>query len=401
MTGPSATALDAADAQSRAWATVDLDALEGNLRAIQGLIPKSTAVMAVVKADAYGHGAIAVARAALAAGATWLGVATAGEALELRDAGVDGRVLIFGPVADRLIEPLVRAGCALTIADRASAAACARAPAPPRVHIKVDTGMTRLGVAPEDIDDLLRAIDPTRVTVEGVYTHLACADAADEAGSTMTRAQLQTFARAAKTVRARFPSVIIHAASSAAALAFPNAALDLVRIGIAMYGVPPAAHLTRPALRPVLALATRVIRTRRVAAGTPVSYGATYRARTGTTIVTVPLGYADGYPRALSGAGRMLIRGQPVPVVGRVCMDFTMLDAGDAPVREGDEVIAIGPGLPAADVSETAGTVSYELLCRVGRRVPRLYLRAGHIVEVSATGSAPQPIQDPSGIVVP
>ncbi len=396
MMVPPAIALEVA--RSRAWASVDLDALEGNLRAIRGIVPASTAIMAVVKADAYGHGAIAVARAALAAGATWLGVATADEALELRAAGVGGHILTFGPVGEQWIEPLTSAGCALTVADRASAAAAAGARTQARVHIKVDTGMTRLGVAPDELDGLLRAIDPSRVTVEGLYTHLACADEPD---SPMTRTQLAAFTRAAEIVRRRFPSAMLHAAASAGAMAFPEAALDLVRIGIAMYGIPPAAHLAAAALRPALTLSTRVIRTRRVSAGTPVSYGAAYRARSDTTIATVPLGYGDGYPRALSGSGQMLIGGQRVRVAGRVCMDFTMLDVGNAAVREGDVAIAVGAGLPASEVAAAAGTIPYELLCGLGRRVPRLYVRAGRAVALATSGGPPRPFEDRSGIEVP
>ena len=384
--------------RSRVWAAVDLDALEGNLRAIRSVVPASTAIMAVVKADAYGHGAIAVARAALAAGATWLGVATADEAFEIRDAGIADRILIFGPVAPQWIERLAGAGCVLTVADRASADAIASARTPVRVHVKVDTGMTRLGVAPEDLDVLLGAIDPSRITVEGVYTHLACADEPDSA---MTGTQLAVFTRAAEVVRRRYPSAIFHAAASAGALGFREAALDMVRIGIAMYGVPPAAHLTDPVLRPVLTLATRVIRTRRVPAGTPVSYGAAYRTRFDTTIATVPLGYGDGYPRALSGVGHMMIGGRRVPVAGRVCMDFTMLDVGDTAVRQGDEVIAVGAGLPASEVAGAAGTISYELLCRLGRRVPRLYVRAGRVVEIAMPGGTPRTVEDRGGARVP
>ncbi|HET8678729.1 MAG TPA: alanine racemase [bacterium] len=384
--------------RSRAWAAVDLDALEGNLRAIRSVIPASTAIMAVVKADAYGHGAIAVARAAMAAGATWLGVATPDEAFELRDAGIDGPILIFGSVAPQWIERLAAAGCVFTVADRPSAHAVASARTHVRAHIKVDTGMTRLGVAPDDLNDLLDAIDHSRVTVEGLYTHLACADEHDSA---MTGTQLAVFAQAAEVVRRRFPSAMLHAAASAGAVAFREAALDMVRIGIAMYGVPPAAHLTEPALRPVLTLATRVIRTRRVPAGTPVSYGATYRAKFDTTIATVPLGYGDGYPRALSGVGHMVIRGRRVPVAGRVCMDFTMLDVGDTAVHQGDEVIAVGEGLPASKVAEAAGTISYELLCRLGRRVPRLYVRAGRVVATAVPGSTPQTVEDRGGARVP
>lgn len=366
-------------ARTRAWATVDLDAIEHNLRAIRDVIPRATALMAVVKADAYGHGAVAVARAAMAAGATWLGVATAEEALELRGAVQSGRILILGPVPEQWIEPLAAADCAFTIGDRTSAAIVQRAAGRPRVHIKIDTGMTRIGTAPEDLGDLLSDLNPARVAVEGVYTHFACAD---DSASPMTATQLAAFARAAESVRTRFPKAIRHAASSAAALAFPDAALDMVRIGIAMYGAPPMPRTPIP-LRPAMTLGARVVRTRRVPAGTPVSYGATYRAKAETTIATVALGYGDGYPRALSGAGQMLVGGKPVPVAGRVCMDFTMLDAGDTPVREGDDVIAFGEGLPAAEVAEAGGSISYELFCRVGRRVPRVYTRGGRAVELA------------------
>ena len=378
-------------AQTRTWAAVDLDAIEHNVRVIRDLLPARTAMMAVVKADGYGHGAEAIARAALASGATWLGVATPQEALDLCEAGVGGRLLIFGPVADDWVAPLAAAACSLSVIDRASAAAIQRVSGQvrPHVHIKVDTGMTRLGVAVDELESLFGAIDPARIVVEGLYTHLACADEPDPAP---TRAQLAAFARAARIVLARFSSVLCHAAASAGALAWPEAALYLVRIGIAMYGVPPAAHLAVPTLRPAMTLSSRVVRTRRVAAGTPVSYGATYRPPRATTIATVPLGYGDGYPRALSNAGQMVIGGRRFPIAGRVCMDFTMLDVGDAGVREGDEVVAFGAGLPAAEVAGAAGTIAYELFCRVSPRVPRVYMRAGRIVAVAAPGQASRPI---------
>jgi alanine racemase len=201
----------------------------------------------------------------------------------------------------------------------------------------------------------------------------------------MTRAQLAALTRAAEIVRARFPNILCHAAASAGVLGYPDAALDLVRVGIALYGVTPAPHLSAP-LRPVMTLMSRVFQTRRVAAGAPVSYGATYRPQRATTIATIPVGYADGYPRALTNAGTMLIGRQRHPVAGRVCMDFTMLDVDDAAVREGDDVTVFGPGLSATEVAAAAGTISYELFCRVGRRVPRLYVRAGRIVAIAMAG---------------
>lgn len=370
---------------SRTWAAVDLDAIVHNVRALRALLPGRPAFMAVVKADAYGHGAVPVSQAATGAGAQWLGVATADEALDLRAAGLRSPILVLGPAPREWLPDLVRAGCAVTIQDEASLAAAAAVSAPdrPRIHIKVDTGMTRLGIDPARLAGLVAAVDPARVVVEGVFTHLACADDPDPG---MTRAQLAAFAFAADVVRARFPGALRHAAASAAVIAHPEAALDLVRVGIALYGVPPAPHLSSVDVRPAMSLVSRVIRTRRVEAGTPVSYGATYRAPRDTVIATVPVGYADGYPRALSGRGEMLVGGRRCPVAGRVCMDYTMLDVGDVPVREGDEVTVFGPGLPATEVAEAAGTIAYELFCRIGPRVPRIYLAGGRPVAAASGG---------------
>ncbi|MGQ0570833.1 MAG: alanine racemase [Armatimonadota bacterium] len=376
--------------QSRTWATIDLDAIAGNVLTVRSLIPRSTALMAVVKADAYGHGAAIVAETAVAAGASWLGVATAEEALELRSAAVDARILILGPVAEGWLAELVAAGCALTVADRPALNAIQRMEGEdrPRVHFKVDTGMTRIGIDVADLADLITTVDPSRVVVEGVYTHLACAD---DPESVMTEQQLRMFAEAIRTVRRRFSDVFCHAGASAAVLGHAEAAFDLVRVGLALYGVSPAPHLATPALRPAMTLLSRVIRTRRVPAATPVSYGATFRPVHETIIATVPVGYADGYPRALSNTGSMVIGGRRLQVAGRVCMDYTMLDAGEAPVRDGDEVTVFGSGLPAAEVASTAGTIPYELFCRVGRRVPRVYVRAGKPVAIRSSGGVQQP----------
>jgi alanine racemase len=371
--------------EARAWATVSLDAIAHNVRTLRALLPSGTAFMAVVKADAYGHGAVPVAQAAVGAGAEWLGVATAEEALDLRAAGIRSPILVLGPVANTWLADLVTAGCSITVQDEASVRALAGIAGPdrPRIHIKVDTGMTRLGVAVDEVADLVAAIDPARVVVEGVFTHLACADDPDPGP---TRTQLALFSAAATVVRRRFPQALRHVAASAAVLAYPDAVLDLVRIGIALYGVPPAPHLASVALQPAMTLQARVVRARRVSAGTPVSYGATYRAPRETVIATVPVGYADGYPRTLSGVGWMLVAGRRCRVAGRVCMDYTMLDVGETPVCQGDVVTVFGPGLPVAEVAETAGTIAYEVLCRVGPRVPRIYLADDRPVAVASGG---------------
>ncbi|MDR7486700.1 MAG: alanine racemase [Armatimonadota bacterium] len=371
-------------ATSRTWAEVDLGAIAHNVRALRALLPPQTAFMAVVKADAYGHGLVPVAEAALEAGATWLGVATPEEALDLRAAGLGARILVLGPVDPSWLPALAAARCALTAADRAALEAARRLSSDerPRIHLKVDTGMRRLGTTLEDLEALLDAVDRDRLVVEGVFTHLACADEPDPS---MTRFQLAAFREATGMVRARFPGALAHAANSAAVMAHPEAALDLVRVGIALYGAPPAPHLRSPALRPAMSVRSRVVRVQRVAEGTSVSYGATYRAPRPTAIATVPVGYADGYPRALSNVGTMLVGGIRHRVAGRVCMDYTMFDVGEAPVRVGDEVTVFGSGLGADEVAQAAGTIPHELFCRVGRRLPRIYLRDGRPVAIAAT----------------
>lgn len=373
-------------ARSRTWASVDLDAVAHNVRAIRSLLPRRTEFMAVVKADAYGHGLVPVASSALAAGASWLGVMTPGEAEELLAAGVRSRTLILGPVSADWLPRLAGTECRLTVGTIPALEAVQSLAdgTRHRVHIKVDTGMTRMGVVVEELAGLLSRVNPSKVEVEGVLTHMACADAPDPAA---TKAQLAAFEQAVALVRERFPLAIAHAAASAATFAYPEAHLDMVRIGISLYGVAPAPHLNVPALQPVMTLYSRLTRTRRVPAGTPVSYCGTYRTPGATTIATVGLGYADGYPRLLGNVGQMLAGGKRLPVVGRVCMDYTMLDAGSAPVREGDEVIVFGPGLPVEEVSAAAGTIPHELFCRVGRRVPRIYLRDGRPTLVVGGGA--------------
>lgn len=371
-----------ARARSRTWATVDLDAVAHNVRAIRSLLPVNTAFMAVAKADAYGHGIVPVVQAALESGATWVGVMTPGEATELLVAGVRAPILILGPVPAAHLPRFADTECRLTVGTIPALDALQgfAGTARFRVHIKVDTGMTRMGVTVEELAGLLGRVDPSRVEVEGVLTHMACANAPDPAP---TRAQLAAFDRAVVLLRARFPQAIAHAAASAATLAFPEAHLDMVRIGISLYGVAPAPHLTVPGLHPVMALYSRVTRAQRVPQGTPISYCGTYRTPGATTIATVGLGYADGYPRLLGNVGQMLVGGRRLRVAGRVCMDYTMLDAGDAPIREGDEVTVFGPELSVDEVSAAAGTIPHELFCRLNRRVPRVYLRGGRPVAVA------------------
>ncbi len=369
-----------------AWAETDLDAIRDNVRGLRGLLAPGTRLMAVVKADAYGHGAVEVARAATESGAWGLGVATVDEGIELRRAGLGVPVLLLGPTSPEEAERAVAHDLTVTVFRAEGARAVSRAAGQAgrlgRIHLKVDTGMGRLGVRPEEAVALAGEIGALpHVVLEGCFTHLATADEADLGPA---RDQLRAFRAVLEALGRAGPAPgLRHAANSAAALCLPEAHLDLVRCGIAVYGIAPAPHLAaRVPLRPAMRLCARVVHTKRVPAGTPVGYGRIYRAPRETTIATVPAGYADGYPRLASGAAHVVIRGRRLPLAGRVSMDQLTVDAGDAPVDVGDEVELWGGTLPVDEVAAAAQTISYEVLARVSRRVPRVFIRDGRVCGV-------------------
>ena len=361
-------------------ATVDLDALRANAALLRGFAPGAR-LLAAVKADAYGHGLLPVARVLAATGIDAFGVATSDEARALRAGGIAGDVLLFGPVRCAIAD-LVAADVALTVADAADlrAIVAAAAPGRARVHVKVDTGMGRLGPPPAAAAALVAAVDRSPAAeLEGLWTHLATADepAAGEAGGATDR-QLDAFVglldRLARDgLRPRWA----HAANSAATIVRSDAHFDLVRPGIALYGQPPSAAVAAraPGLRPALRLDAPITFVKRVAAGTPIGYGGTWVAPRATVVATARLGYADGYPRALSSRGEAGHRGRRVPLAGRVCMDQLMLDLGPRGDAEpGERVEFIGGAAPAAvEVAEAAGSFVYELLTRIGPRVLRRY----------------------------
>lgn len=372
-------------------AIVDLAALRANLAALRARCAPGVRAMPAVKADAYGHGLDMVAPALAAAGADAFGVATGDEALALRALGVAGDVLVFAPLR-RGLAALAEADVALTVAGPSDLALleAAAPPRPARVHVKVDTGMGRLGGRvvdaagrpdPRGLADaaaLAAAVDRSRhARLEGVWTHLASADEPDAAvPDGPTDRQVAAFVALLDALgRAGLRPPLAHAANSAGTIVRPDAHFDLVRPGIAVYGQPPSAHVAAlaPELRPVLTLDAPVTQVRRVAAGTPIGYGGTWRAPAATTIATVRLGYADGYPRALSSRGRAVVNGRPASVAGRVCMDQLMLDVGpDADVAPGDRATFVGGAGPSAvEVAEAAGSFAYELLTGIGVRVAR------------------------------
>jgi alanine racemase len=363
-------------------ATVDLDAIRRNARWLLGRCAPGTKLLAAVKADAYGHGAVPVAQALQRDGVGWFGVATADEAAQLRDGGIAGRLLLFGPVRGEALARALAAGADLTVCDEedvAAAAAAADPDRPARVHLKVDTGMGRLGRPPERAVALAARIASVgTLRLEGVWTHLA---RADEPSQDATDRQLAAFQQALAALKAAgHRPALRHAANSAGTIAHPGAHFDLVRPGISLYGYPPGPDLAEVArdLEPALTLDAPIVFVKRVALGDAVSYGHRWHAPSATTIATVRIGYADGYPRALTNLGDAVVHGRRCRVVGTVCMDQTMIDVGDLEVAVGDRATLLGPDGPRADaMAERIGTIPYELLTRLSPRVHRRWTGGG------------------------
>ncbi|MCD2441691.1 alanine racemase [Agromyces sp. SYSU K20354] len=365
-------------------AVVDLDAIARNVRTIAERVAP-TEVMAVVKANAYGHGAVEAARAALAGGATRLGVADLDEAFELRRAGIDAPILAWLHDPDADFADAVGAGVEIGVSslDQLERAAAAGTPAgaAAEVHLKVDTGLSRNGVPEADWPGVVaRAAElegDGRLTVIGVFSHFA------NTSREVDAAQIAVFERAlAHAVAAGLTPAVRHLASSEQAIRDPRARFDLVRIGIAAYGLTPFGDGTTGTdlgLTPAMTLRARVAAVRHVEAGTGASYGHLWHADAPTTLALVPLGYADGIPRHATGGGaEVLLAGARRPVVGRVAMDQFIVDVADAPVAVGDEVVVFGDpasGAPTADEwAEASGTIGYEIVTRIGPRVPRRYV---------------------------
>ena len=361
-------------------AEVDLGALIHNFDTMRALVGPAR-VVAVVKADAYGHGVAPIAATLEGAGADAFAVAIVEEGLELRSAGVRRPILVLGGVAPPAAREALRAGLTPVVFDPGQIAPLARAAAdaPTYVHVKIDTGMSRLGVDILELDDLVRELERfPAVRVAGVLTHLATADAADP---DPTLRQLARFRDALSELRrAGVEPGLRHAAASAGAIRFAEARLDMVRLGISLYGyVPPLPVPRLPGLQPVLRVRTTVQQVREVPEGTPVGYGGTFVTRRTTRVATLPMGYADGLSRLLSNNGEVLVRGRRAPVVGNVCMDMSMVDVTDvANVAVGDPVVVLGhqgdQTITADEVAQRSGTISYEVLTSLSRRVPRVVL---------------------------
>ncbi|MFD7897852.1 alanine racemase [Streptomyces sp. NPDC059743] len=371
----------------RARAEIDLGALRGNVRALRARVGDGTAVMGVVKSDAYGHGMVPVARAALAAGATWLGTATPHEALALRAAGIRSRVLCWlwtpGDPWREGIEADLDMSVSGMWALREVTAAAREAGRPARIQLKADTGLGRNGCQPADWPELvgaaLAAQAAGQVRITGLWSHFACAD---EPGHPSIAAQLDAFhAMVAYAEKEGAEPEVRHIANSPAALTVPESYFDLVRTGIAMYGISPNPELGTAqdlGLRPVMTLSASVALVKQVPPGHGVSYGHHYLTPRETTLGLVPLGYADGIPRHASGRGPVLVGGVTRRVAGRVAMDQFVVDLGGDTPEPGTTAILFGPGdhgePTAEDWAEAADTIAYEIVTRIGSRVPRVYV---------------------------
>ncbi len=366
-----------------AWVEIDLAAIRHNLQEVKRLVGSGVDILAVVKAEAYGHGAIPVAKTAIASGASWLGVAMPEEGIELRKAGIETPILIFGPVQSDQAGPVIQHGLTTAICDWGSALAMSgeavRTGKPALVHLKVETGMGRVGVRPDDAVEFMRkAKELPGLKITGVFSHLATADEKDKQ---YAKCQIQVFSKAVEALKADglLPEKV-HLANSAGVMELPESHFNMVRPGIILYGLYPSNEIDRgkALLKPALALKTRVSFVKRLPAGSGISYGQRYHTQKESTIATIPVGYADGWSRMLTNKAEAIVNGKKYPIVGSICMDQCMIDLGDDTVDIGGEVVLIGESggekISADSLAEKLGTINYEITCMLSNRLPRVYL---------------------------
>ncbi len=372
-------------------AEIDLDALRENYNYFQSILPATTEIMAVVKADAYGHGAVSVAQFLQKIGVKIFAVAFLDEAIQLRNAGIKEEILVLGYTPAKGIELAIEHDITITIYDlemlRVIEKAGQRASKCVKIHLKVDTGMGRIGFKVAETEQLIESLrEKEWIELTGIYTHFARADSTD---SSYTERQQNLFRKVVARLREEFTIPLVHLSNTAAVLNFPEIEQNAARIGIGLYGLRPSSEMFMEAglLKPVMSVKTEVIYVKTIQAGESVSYGGTFTAEGETTVATLPVGYADGFPRGLSNRGYVLIHGQRAPIIGRVCMDQTMVDVTEiANVMRGDEVVIFGEqngeSLTVDYYAELLNTINYELVTIIGKRIPRLYKENKKPVEV-------------------
>lgn len=366
------------------WAEINLDAIAHNVREIRRITSAQAKIMAIVKADGYGHGAEMVARTALENGAERLGVAILNEGLALRQCGIEAPILILGYTPEEEASLLVENDLTQTVFSLSLAQAISEAAVKlgkkAKIHLKLDTGMGRIGIVPEEVIDFVQNLfSLPNLEVEGMFTHFAVADEIDK---TYTEEQFSKFMEAVKSLeQAGIRLPIYHVCNSAATIDLSHMHLDMVRPGIILYGLYPSPNVKkeRIVLRPAMSLKAKVGQVKKVVKGSSVSYGRRYVAENERVIATLPLGYADGLTRLLFAKGRALIQGQRVPLVGRVCMDQCMVDVSHLTnLKAGETAVLMGcqgeECIPVEEIAEQIGTINYEVVCMLSKRVPRVYL---------------------------
>ncbi len=379
---------------NRAWAEVDLDNIAHNVREIRRITNKRAEIMGVVKADAYGHGVMEIVRTLLDNGATRLAVSMLDEAIQLRQFGIQEPILIFGYTDPARAEEIIEYN--ITQAVFSHDLACALSEAAVRlgrnvkIHVKIDTGMTRVGFMPgySAVKNVLAISRLPRIIVEGLFTHFASADEEDKSYTYMQFERFMSICAELGRVGVHIP--VKHVANSAAIIEFPEMHLDMVRPGIITYGMYPSKEVDKSkiGLRPAMTLKANVVLVKEVEQGTCVSYGRIFSTGRPSRIATIPIGYADGYTRLLTGKANILVNGEIGPVVGKICMDQCMVDITDlkGEVKVGDEVVLFGrqggSEISVEDVASAVGTINYEIVCLIGKRVPRVYLQGGKVRNV-------------------
>lgn len=379
--------------EERVLALIDLDALAYNIRNIRAKTKKGTGIIGVVKADAYGHGAFEAAEVLLENGADWLAVAVVDEGINLRKHGIDVPILILGYTPKLRFEDIVNYNIIQTVysyeeAENLSQTALSLGKTA-AVHIKIDTGMGRLGyrVNDESADEIVKISKLPNLEINGMFTHFSTADETDK---TYTYGQYEKFMRMDAMLKERGLYIPVrHCANSAAIMELDDMMLDMVRPGIILYGAYPSTQVDKGKLsiKPVMSIKTHVSYVKEVEEGDSISYGRTYKAPSKRKIATVPVGYADGFIRAYSKGGRVLINGKYAPIVGRICMDQFMVDVTDIEgVKMNDEVVLLGRQgdneITANEIASVLNTISYEFFCTLSKRVPRQYIRNGKAVKI-------------------
>ena len=379
---------------NRAWAEIDLDAIAHNVREIKGIMGKRVEVMGIVKADAYGHGVLEVVRTLLENGVTQLAVSMLDEAIQIRRMGIDVPILILSYTDPARAEEIVLNGLTQTVFShdiaQALSAVSVKLGRSVKIHVKLDTGMTRVGFMPgySAVKNIMEVGRLPGLIIEGLFTHFA---SADESERDYTMLQFERFMSVCSELgRVGIHIPVKHVCNSAGIIQYPEMHLDLVRPGIILYGLYPSQQVdtVKMRLKPAMTLKANVILVKDVEKDTCISYGRTFRTSRLSKIATIPIGYADGYTRLLSNKGRVLVNGEFAPVVGRVCMDQCMIDVTDLTqeVHAGDEVVLFGSQKDASisvdEVASDIGTISYEVVCIIGKRIPRVYLKDGKICSV-------------------